>query len=80
MEVQQAISLEHHQALVGRTLDVLIEGLDERRGRWIGRTYRDAPEIDGLTFVRAEHDLESGSIVPVRVTEAAHYDFHGVAL
>ncbi|MBM3258180.1 MAG: 30S ribosomal protein S12 methylthiotransferase RimO [Candidatus Sericytochromatia bacterium] len=80
MEAQQAISLEHHQALVGRTLDVLVEGLDERRGRWIGRTYRDAPEIDGLTFVRAERDLEIGSIVPVRVTEAAHYDFHGVAL
>jgi len=56
MEAQQAISLEHHQALVGRTLDVLVEGLDERRGRWIGRTYRDAPEIDGLTFVRAERD------------------------
>ncbi|MEB3236540.1 MAG: 30S ribosomal protein S12 methylthiotransferase RimO [Candidatus Sericytochromatia bacterium] len=80
MELQQGISLEIHRGLVGRTMDVLIEGLDERRGHWIGRTFRDAPEIDGMTFVRADRDLEIGSLVPVRVTEAAHYDFHGVAL
>ena len=45
MELQQAISLERNQALVGKTLDVLIEGQGD--GLSIGRTYRDAPEIDG---------------------------------
>ncbi|MEB3300053.1 MAG: 30S ribosomal protein S12 methylthiotransferase RimO [Candidatus Sericytochromatia bacterium] len=80
MEVQQRISLAHHEALVGKTLDVLIEGLDEARGHWVGRSHRDAPEIDGLTFVTSDRELELGSIVSVRVTSAAPYDFHGVAL
>jgi ribosomal protein S12 methylthiotransferase len=73
MEAQQPVSLAKNQALVGQTLDVLIEGRDE--GLSVGRSYRDAPEIDGLVLVQA--DLPMGEIVPVRITAALAYDLVG---
>ena len=76
MAVQQPISLAKNQALVGQTLDVLIEGLGD--GVSVGRSYRDAPEIDGLVLVQAE--LPIGEIVPVRITAALEYDLIGTPL
>ena len=70
MEVQQHISLAKNRALVGRTLDVLVEGQGD--GMSVGRSYRDAPEIDGLVLVQAE--LPVGKIIPVRFTAALEYD------
>lgn len=74
MELQQAISLAKNRALVGRTLDVLIEGRGD--GISVGRSYRDAPEIDGLVLV--EEELPVGELVPVRITGALEYDLYGV--
>ena len=74
MELQQGISMQVNQSYVGKTLDVLVEGFDN--GISIGRSYRDAPEIDGLVFV--EGRLEIGQIVPVRITGAMAYDLTGV--
>ncbi|MBK5109524.1 MAG: radical SAM protein, partial [Anaerolineales bacterium] len=74
MAVQQQISLERNQALVGKTLDVLIEGQGD--GLSLGRTYRDAPEIDGLAIVEGEYP--SGLMIPVRITDAMAYDLHGI--
>jgi ribosomal protein S12 methylthiotransferase len=76
MEMQQNISLQINQSYVGKTLDVLIEGYDEEQGISIGRSYRDAPEIDGMVFI--EGDAEVGEIVPVRITGAMAYDLTGV--
>jgi len=80
MELQQRISLENNQALVGQTIDVLIEGTGEVEGSdepiAVGRSYRDAPEIDGLVFV--EGGAPVGEIVPVRITGAMPYDLSGV--
>lgn len=73
MAVQQPISLANNQKLVGRTLDVLIEGQDE--GLSVGRSYRDAPEVDGLVLIQAE--LPLGEIVPVHITAAMEYDLIG---
>ena len=73
MAVQQHISLAKNQALVGRTLAVLVEGQGE--GLSVGRSYRDAPEIDGLVLVQAE--LPVGQIIPVRITAALEYDLVG---
>ncbi len=73
MELQQGISLQVNQSYVGKTLDVLIEGRD--RGIAIGRSYRDAPEIDGLVFV--EGNAKIGEIVPVKITGAMAYDLSG---
>ncbi|MCL4561858.1 MAG: 30S ribosomal protein S12 methylthiotransferase RimO [Chloroflexi bacterium] len=74
MELQQSISLQINQSYVGQTLDVLIEGQD--KGIAIGRSYRDAPEIDGLVLV--EGKAEIGSIIPVKITGAMAYDLTGV--
>jgi ribosomal protein S12 methylthiotransferase len=73
MAVQQPISLAKNRGLVGRTLDVLIEGQDE--GLSVGRSYRDAPEVDGLVLVQTE--LSVGEIVPVRIVAALEYDLVG---
>lgn len=73
METQQDISLQINQAYVGRTLDVLIEGYGD--GISIGRSYRDAPEIDGMVII--EGQAEVGRIVPVRVSGGMAYDLTG---
>ncbi len=73
MEVQQSISLAHNRRLVGKTLDVLIEGYGD--GLSVGRSYRDAPEIDGLVLVEAK--LPVGEIIPLYITGALEYDLIG---
>jgi ribosomal protein S12 methylthiotransferase len=75
MELQQRISLEKNQAFVGQILDVLVEGRGD--GISLGRSYRDAPEIDGLVLL--EGDAPVGRIVPARITGAMTYDLAGVA-
>jgi ribosomal protein S12 methylthiotransferase len=78
MERQQNISLQINQAYVGKTLDILIEGYDEEQNIAIGRSYRDAPEIDGLVFI--EGNAQVGEILPVRITGAMAYDLTGVLI
>jgi ribosomal protein S12 methylthiotransferase len=73
MSVQQNISLEKNQALIGETLHVLIEGQGD--GISVGRSYRDAPEIDGMVIVEGE--IPIGEITPVRITGALPYDLTG---
>lgn len=78
METLQAISIERNRLQIGRTLPVLIEGaVEEGVGDYqaIGRTYRDAPEVDGLVFVRGTAAI--GEIVPVRIDDAMAYDLVG---
>jgi ribosomal protein S12 methylthiotransferase len=70
MRLQQQISLEKNQALVGKTLPILVEGQGD--GVSVGRTYRDAPEVDGLVIVPGE--LPVGEIVPVTIDGAMAYD------
>jgi ribosomal protein S12 methylthiotransferase len=73
MELQQNISLQVNQTYVGKILDVLVEGFDN--GISIGRSYRDAPEIDGMVFIEGKANV--GEIVPVRITGAMAYDLTG---
>ncbi|MFW5940241.1 MAG: 30S ribosomal protein S12 methylthiotransferase RimO [Chloroflexota bacterium] len=73
MALQQQISLEKNQEQVGRTLPVLVEGFGD--GVSVGRSYRDAPEIDGMVFVPGE--LPVGEIVPVTIDGAMVYDLTG---
>ncbi len=73
MEIQQDISLQIHQSLVGSTLDVLIEGLDKKIA--IGRSYRDAPEVDGMVI--AEGRANIGDLLPVQIRKALPYDLIG---
>ena len=70
MSLQQEISLKKNQTWVGKTIAVLVEGYNE--GISIGRSFRDAPEIDGMVFV--EGNLPIGEIVEVKVTDALVHD------
>ncbi len=74
MELQQNISLQVNQSYVGKTLDVLVEGFDN--GISVGRSYRDAPEIDGMVLI--EGKAKVGDIVPVKISGAMAYDLTGV--
>jgi ribosomal protein S12 methylthiotransferase len=74
MKLQQPISLEKNQSLVGSRLPILVEGVGE--GVSIGRSYRDAPEIDGMVIVEGE--LKSGEMAAVTVTGAMTYDLSAV--
>ncbi len=73
MELQRDISLGRNRAQVGRALDVLIEG--SAKGVSVGRSYRDAPEIDGYVFV--EGAWEAGQIIPTSIERALDYDLQG---
>jgi ribosomal protein S12 methylthiotransferase len=83
MALQQGISLEKNQAWVGKTLPVLVEGFgaytgdDGAAGNGIslGRSFRDAPEIDGMVLIEGE--APSGKIIPVHITGAMTYDLSG---
>ena len=77
MELQQEISLDKNETLVGRTLDCIIEGYISDDDVYSARTYRDAPEVDGFVFVKSDSSLMSGSIVPVKITGATEYDLVG---
>lgn len=77
MEVQQRISREHQRALVGRRLEVLVEGRAEETEHLLaGRHAQQAPEIDGLTYVN-EGVAYPGELVTIEVTDAAEYDLVG---
>lgn len=74
MQVQQAISLAKNQAFVGKTLDVLIEGRGD--GLTVGRSYRDAPEVDGYVIIEGDTPTTQ-PIVSVQITGAMLYDLVG---
>jgi len=73
MKLQETISMERNQRLIGKSLDVLVEGYGD--GVSVGRSYRDAPEIDGLVLI--EDEAEIGQIVPVKITSALVHDLIG---
>jgi ribosomal protein S12 methylthiotransferase len=74
MERQQTISMQINQSFVGKNLDVLIEGYGD--GISVGRSYRDAPEIDGMVLVEGQAPI--GEIIPAKITGAMAYDLTGV--
>ena len=74
MAVQQPIAFAFNRGLVGRTLDVMIDSPSpEGRHRWIGRTYADAPDVDGVVQVRGG-PFRPGDIVPCEIVDALDYD------
>ena len=77
MELQQEIAFEHCENMVGKVLDVMIEGKVADENAYVGRSYRDAPDIDGLVFVNTDTELVSGDFVKVRITGAYEYDLIG---
>ena len=78
MELQQRITFEKNEELVGRDFQVLVEGYLPEDEVYVGRTYRDAPDVDGLIFISGlPFEPVSGQILPVSVTSADGYDLLG---
>lgn len=76
MELQQGISYENSLAKIGRTYDVLIEEKDVEN-IWVGRTYMDSIDIDGVVYVTSDKNLELGGIYKVKINDALEYDLMG---
>ncbi len=77
MELQQGIAFGKSEAMVGRALEVMVEGKVADEPAYVGRTYMDAPDVDGYIFVNSEKLLMSGEFVRVKVTGALEYDLIG---
>lgn len=77
MELQQEIAFANAEEMVGREVLVMIEGRVADENAFVGRTYRDAPGVDGLIFVDAQEELLSGDFARVKVSGALEYDLIG---
>ncbi len=77
MELQQEISYDFSKSMVGKTLEVMIEGKVADENAYVGRTYMDGPGVDGMIFVQTAEELMSGDFARVRVTGAMEYDLIG---
>lgn len=77
MAIQQEVSLENNEAMVGRIVDCIIEGFIPDDQVYVGRTYKDAPGVDGVIFISTDYKLMAGQIVPVKVTDFNEYDLIG---
>lgn len=77
MELQEEIILDKNEELIGRILDVMIEGKVADENAYIGRSYRDAPDIDGYVFINTDAQLMSGDFVKVKIIGAYEYDLIG---
>ena len=73
MELQQSVSKEINKKLIGKKVDCIIEALNSD-GTVVGRTYKDAPEVDGLVFINTDEIIEPGDIITAKITGAIEYD------
>ena len=80
MELQQEIAFDCAEQMIGREVLVMIEGKVADENVYVGRTYRDAPGVDGLIFIETGEELLSGDFAKVKVTGAQEYDLIGELL
>ncbi len=77
MALQQEVSLKKNESMPGKLLQCLVEGYMPEDKIYIGRTYKDAPGVDGVIFIHSDYNLLAGQIVPVKVTDYNEYDLIG---
>ncbi len=77
MELQQEIAFEKAEAMKGRELEAFVEGSVTGEDVYVARTYKDAPNVDGLIFIHTDAELMTGDMAKVRVTGAYEYDLIG---
>ncbi|MDY3868976.1 MAG: 30S ribosomal protein S12 methylthiotransferase RimO [Pyramidobacter sp.] len=80
MQLQQSVSASRQALFVGRELDVLVDEVDAETGERVGRSFRDAPEIDGVVTVTGAESVQPGSMIRVKITESSEYDLSGVMI
>ena len=78
--IQSAIMDSYNQAMMGKTLDVLVDGYDEEYGQYYGRSYADSPEIDGRVWLATQEDLSEGNFVKVCIDGMIDGDLSGYVL
>ena len=74
MQLQQSIVFEKNRDLVGMTMKVVIDGRIPEDDVYVGRTYMDAPDIDGRVFVESDRELISGTVIEAEITSFRDYD------
>jgi len=77
MMLQQGISSEKNQQMIGKTLEIMIEGYVPKDEVYIGRSYKDAPDVDSYVFVESDEELLSGDYITIKVISANEYDLIG---
>ena len=77
VNIQARISLAKNKQRIGKTYEVLVEGLDQETGLYYGRSYAEAPEIDGKIFINTTEKLAVGNFYTVRISHGYHYDLKG---
>lgn len=77
MQLQQEISADRSAAMIGRIVRVMIEGFIPEDNTYVGRSYKDAPNVDGLVFVKCDRELMSGDFIDVKITGSTEYDLIG---
>ncbi len=76
MQHQQSISTSRLRQRIGKTMQILVESQDEQG--WVGRSYADAPDIDGLVYINTDQTLKPGDFYPVEIGDTDEYDCYGV--
>ena len=79
-ELQQAIAYEAAEAMKDTRLTVMVDGYLPEEDVYVARSYKDAPDIDGLVFVYSDRELVTGDMIDVRITDAREYDLEGVLI
>lgn len=77
MQLQQEISADRSAAMIGRIVRVMIEGFIPEDNTYVGRSYKDAPNVDGLVFIECDRELMSGDFIDVKITGSTEYDLIG---
>lgn len=78
MALQQEISIDKSAQMVGKTIDVMVEGYIAEDNTYVGRSYKDAPNVDGMVFFECDRELMSGDFVSVKITGSTEYDLMGI--
>ena len=77
MQLQQEISADRSAAMIGRIVRVMIEGFIPEDNTYVGRSYKEEPNVDGLVFVECDRELMSGDFIDVKITGSTEYDLIG---
>ncbi len=80
MKLSAQVSLQKNKQKIGKTFEVLVEGIDTANNIYFGRTYMDSPEIDGTVYFEADFHVDIGEYITVKITGCDHYDLSGTAV
>ena len=77
MILQKEVSEERGHSMIGKTLPVFVEGYMSADDVYVGRSYADAPDIDGLVFIHTDEELNTGDFIQVKIDGSLEYDLTG---